>query len=67
MISIVVNGEVLEVGAGMTLADLIQGRGLAPEEVATEINRLLVPRVSRGERVLVDGDRIELVTMVGGG
>ena len=67
MISIVVNGEALEVEPGMTLADLIQGRGLAPEEVATEVNRSLVPRGTRGERVLVSGDRIELVTMVGGG
>lgn len=67
MISIVVNGEPLEVEPEMTLACLIEGRGLAPEEVAAEVNRSLVPRVTRGEQMLMDGDRIELVTLVGGG
>ncbi len=67
MITILVNGERLEIEPGTTLAELIEGRGLGPEEVAAEINRELVPRGARSVRVLCEGDRIELVTLVGGG
>lgn len=67
MIRIHVNGEREDVPAGTTLAALIEARGLAPDQVAAEVNRDLVPRDARGERVLEGGDRIELVTMVGGG
>ena len=67
MIRIVVNGEPADVPEGSTLADLIADRGLAPEEVAAEVNKDLVPRAARGERALDAGDRVELVTMVGGG
>ena len=37
------------------------------EQVAVEVNRELVPRARRGERVLAEGDELELVTLVGGG
>jgi sulfur carrier protein len=67
MIPIQVNGEQLQVQEGSTLADLIAARGLAPQEVAAEVNKVLVPRATRGGRVLQDADRIELVTLVGGG
>lgn len=67
MIAITVNGERLEVEQGTTLAGLIDARGLAPDQVAAEVNRALVPRATRGDRMLEDGDRVELVTLVGGG
>jgi len=67
MIAITVNGERLEVEQGTTLAGLVDARGLAPDQVAAEVNRALVPRATRGDRVLEDGDRVELVTLVGGG
>jgi len=67
MIPIQVNGEPLQVEAGSTLAELIAARGLAPEEVAAEVNKELVPRDTRDARVLREADRVELVTMVGGG
>lgn len=67
MIAITVNGERHEVEEGTTLAGLIDARGLAPDQVAAEVNRALVPRATRGDRVLEDGDRVELVTLVGGG
>jgi thiamine biosynthesis protein ThiS len=39
---------------------------LTPDKVAVEVNRRLV-RVGGYERVLVEGDEVELVTFVGGG
>lgn len=62
-----VNGEAVTLAEGTSLAQLIEARGLAPEQVAAEVNKALVPRDARTERALIEGDRIELVTLVGGG
>ncbi|MHC4261565.1 MAG: sulfur carrier protein ThiS [Planctomycetota bacterium] len=67
MIEVKVNGESRELVPGTTVAALIDELGLRPELVAVEINRRLVPRKDRGERILATGDEVELVTLVGGG
>lgn len=67
MIEVKVNGESRELVPGTTVAALIDELGLRPELVAVEINRRLVPRKDRGERILATGDDVELVTLVGGG
>jgi thiamine biosynthesis protein ThiS len=41
--------------------------GLAPERVAIERNRDIVPRNRWPETVLADGDSLEIVHFVGGG
>jgi sulfur carrier protein len=64
---VVVNGERREVGEGETVAALIGRLGLANQACAAEVNRSLVPRREQGERVLREGDVVELVTLVGGG
>lgn len=61
------NGEPRDVPGGSTVADLVSELGLAPEQVAVEVNRELVPRPARVGQRLEAGDRVELVTMVGGG
>ena len=66
-IAITVNGERRQVPAGTTVGGLLELLGLRPEVVAVEIIRALVPRATRGERPLCDGDAVELVTLVGGG
>ena len=66
-ISIHVNGEALEVPGGSTVADLVASRDLKPEQVAVELNRSIVPRAKHAETKLGAGDRVEIVTMVGGG
>lgn len=66
-LSISVNGQECSVPVGSTAADLVSARGLAPAQVAVEINKDLVPRAERESRPLESGDRIELVTLVGGG
>jgi len=52
---------------GTTVAQLLAGLDLAPVRVAVEINEALVPRKTFDHTVLADGDRIEIVTFVGGG
>ena len=67
MLTILVNGRPRQVPDGATAADLVAALELAPDQVAVEINRELVPRATRVERALEEGDRVELVTLVGGG
>jgi sulfur carrier protein len=66
-IEIELNGVRREVAAGLSVAELILELGLRPEIVAVEVNQDLVTRDRRAETKLSAGDRIELVTMVGGG
>lgn len=61
------NGNALEIEDGTTVADLVAARGLAAEQVAVEVNERLVARDRRADHVLATGDRVELVTLVGGG
>ena len=67
MISIVVNGSPREVGEDTTVAALIALLGLGDKRVAVERNREVVPRAQHGDTRLASGDRLELVTFVGGG
>ncbi|MEP6862209.1 MAG: sulfur carrier protein ThiS [Deltaproteobacteria bacterium] len=64
---IVVNGETRSVEPGTTVAGLIGELGFADRRVAVERNREVVPRARHATTELVAGDRIELVTFVGGG
>ena len=66
-IQIEVNGEARAIPPGTTVARLVESLGLRPELVAVERNQRLVPRAERSATELAPGDRIELVTLVGGG
>ena len=61
-----VNGEHREMESG-TILDLVETLGLNPKKVAVERNLEIVPRSLHGETPLSDGDRIEIVQLVGGG
>ncbi len=62
-----VNGEGVEVADGATVADLVGQLGLAGRSVAVERNLEIVPRAQHGGTQLEEGDRLEIVTLVGGG
>ena len=70
-IRVLLNGDarVLDApdAAGPTVAALIAEAGLLGRRVAVEVNGDVVPRAEHGVRRLRDGDRIEMVTFVGGG
>jgi thiamine biosynthesis protein ThiS len=66
-LSIVVNGEPRTVAAGSTARDLLVDLGLDGRPVAVEINERVVPRADLGACMLSAGDRLEIVTLVGGG
>lgn len=64
---ITVNGEPAEANEGMTVADLVNARGLDRRHVAVELNGAIVPRSAFDDTLLHDGDKVEIVHFVGGG
>ena len=64
---ITVNGQSRQVAEGTTLAELLDQLKLADKHVAVEVNLELVPRDRHAGHPLADGDRLEIVTLVGGG
>jgi sulfur carrier protein len=66
-VSILVNGEEREIPEGTSVTALLELLGIRADRLAVEVNREIVPRSEHGAHVLADGDRIEIVTMVGGG
>lgn len=66
-IIVTVNAQPRTVPDGTTVAGLIEDAGLAGSACAAEVNGILVPRARHADRLLRAGDRVELVTLVGGG
>lgn len=64
---ITVNGEPREVGNGLTIAQLIEQLKLPTKYFAVEVNLQVVPRCEHDRHHLKEGDRLEVVTLVGGG
>ena len=64
---ITVNGEPRQIEGGATVAALLQTLGLDARHLAVERNLELVPRAEHSRTVLTPGDRLEVVTLVGGG
>lgn len=64
---LIVNGDAREVPDGLTVARLVTLLNLAPERVAVEVNSRLVRRAHFEVTPLENGDRVEIVTLVGGG
>ena len=65
--TIQVNGETTPLDRSKTVAELLEQLRLAPKRVAVEVNERLVKRAWFAETTLDDGDRVEIVTLVGGG
>jgi sulfur carrier protein len=61
------NGEPREVDEQATIAALLKQFQLQPRYVAVEVNLQLIPRDRHEQHVLQADDRLEVVTLVGGG
>jgi thiamine biosynthesis protein ThiS len=62
-----VNGETRSITSGTTIAQLLDELQMQARHVAVEVNLELVPRASHASRELKGGDKLEVVTLVGGG
>ncbi len=62
-----VNGQAHRIQAGSTLSDLIGELGMAGQRIAVELNQEIIPHGHYHERLLTDGDQVEIVRAIGGG
>ncbi|MGL4513900.1 MAG: sulfur carrier protein ThiS [Lacipirellulaceae bacterium] len=62
-----VNGEPREAPDGTTVAGLLELLDVRVKHVAVERNLEVVPRADHAQTTLAEGDRLEVVTLVGGG
>jgi len=66
-IGVLVNGRRREVEDGSSVESLLDSLAAPKDRLAVEVNGRVVPRQARSATRLRDGDRIEIVTFVGGG
>jgi sulfur carrier protein len=66
-VAIMVNGHERHLLAGATVVDVLEAAGLTGRPVAVELDGQVVPRSRFADCRLVGGERIEIVTFVGGG
>jgi thiamine biosynthesis protein ThiS len=64
---ILLNGERRDLDDGITIAKLLEELKLAGKPVAVEVNLDLVTKARHAETRLAPGDRVEVVSLVGGG
>jgi thiamine biosynthesis protein ThiS len=65
--TVLINGQERELPGPVTVAELLGELKLPPRGVAVEVNLEIVPRSRHAEHRLAEGDRLEIVTLVGGG
>jgi thiamine biosynthesis protein ThiS len=65
--TVTVNGQRRDLSGPTTVADLLRQLEISQRGVAVEINQNIVPRARLTEHVLTDGDKLEIVTLAGGG
>jgi len=62
-----INGKARDISPDQSLHDLILSLQLDPSVVVAELNRAIVPGADFNATALHDGDRLELLSFVGGG
>ncbi|KXJ99286.1 sulfur carrier protein ThiS [Nitrospirales bacterium NOB] len=65
--TIQVNGESRGLGEGQTVASLLRELDIRADRVAVELNLEIVDRKEFETRGLRDGDRVEILSFIGGG
>ena len=67
LIDLQVNGESRQAPTGLSLQQVLVELGYEPRLVVVEFNGTIVPRAQWPEQPVAAGDRLEVVTIVGGG
>lgn len=65
--NVVINGATQTYGGGEDLASLVREFGARSGRVAVMVNGAVVPREQWNQRRVTEGDRVEIVTFMGGG
>ncbi|MEJ8744775.1 sulfur carrier protein ThiS [Mediterraneibacter sp. HCN-7094] len=64
---ITVNGKQISLTSKMSVADYLEQNNYQIKRIAVELNEEILPKYSYSDTMLKDGDRLEVVTFVGGG
>ena len=67
MICIEMNGNRKEIEDDVSIAQLLEQSEISSRFCAVELNLEIVPKDEYGSRRLFSGDKLEVVTLVGGG
>jgi thiamine biosynthesis protein ThiS len=67
VITLAVNGKSVELDGETRLLDYIERLGVNPRAIAVELNGTILERSAYESATLHDGDKVEIVRMVGGG
>jgi sulfur carrier protein len=62
-----VNGEPRDINPGLTVTGLLETLDVRADRVAVEVNLHIVERLDFSGRVLDPGDRVEIISFIGGG
>jgi len=65
--NILLNGELRQAPAGLTVAGLLEWLEIDARLVAVELNRAVVKRVRYADTPVTEGAEVEIVAFVGGG
>ncbi|MCK5578374.1 MAG: sulfur carrier protein ThiS [Planctomycetes bacterium] len=64
---VILNGEKKEIAENISVKKLLAGLGIKTEQVAVELNLTIVPKTEYGNKIIKAGDKIEIISFVGGG
>ena len=64
---LIVNGAPESASPASSLAEFVASKGLPATSLVVELNRRIVPQGEWATTSLVSGDRLELLSFVGGG
>jgi len=64
---VVVNGEKVEVKDGTKVKDLFNLLGINEKRVVVEKNKVILRKNEMLDNILQEGDKLEIIQMVGGG
>lgn len=64
---VLLNNKVTLLDDGLTVKRLLENVGVRNKYFAVEINEVVVPKSSHESFLIKDGDKIEIITAIGGG
>ena len=64
---IIVNGKEINLTKDTSVAEYLEQNWYQLKRIAVELNGDILPKYSYSDTMLKDGDRLEVVTFVGGG
>jgi sulfur carrier protein len=67
VISVSINGSTTTFERPLSITELLEQMQLGNKRIALERNGEIVPRGQFNQRMLADGDKLEIVVAVGGG